>query len=137
MALVRLRFRAREAPGERETASGTTCPCSLALARYTNFFTFLCSRGGPIMVDTLLIDLKALLVEREDCDAGTVQRVRDGLAQGKTQFRTLRDINDTLKKRLEGASGIPAKKLHLKLGIANYFLGHLAVAIENLRQAEG
>ena len=25
----------------------------------------------------------------------------------------------------------------MKLGIANYFLGHLAVAIENLKQAEG
>ena len=57
------------------------------------------------MVETMLIDLKALLVEREDCDAGTVQRVRDGLAQGKTQFRTLRDINDVLKKRLETAAG--------------------------------
>src|SRR6185295_18976814 len=89
------------------------------------------------MADALLIDLKALLVEREDCDAGTVQRVRDGLAQGKTQFRTFREINDTLKKRLETASGPQAKKLNLKLGIANYFLGHLGVAIENLRHAEG
>jgi DNA-directed RNA polymerase subunit alpha len=89
------------------------------------------------MVETMLIDLKSLLVEREDCDAGTVQRLRDGLAQGKTQFRTLRDVNETLKKRLDVAAGVQAKKLHLKLGIANYFLGHLAVAIENLRQAEG
>ena len=88
------------------------------------------------MVETMLIDLKSLLVEREDCDAGTVQRLRDGLAQGKTQFRTLRDVNETLKKRLDVAAGVQAKKLHLKLGIANYFLGHLAVAIENLRQAE-
>jgi DNA-directed RNA polymerase subunit alpha len=89
------------------------------------------------MVDTMLIDLKALLVEREDCDAGTVQRLRDGLAQGKTQYRTLRDVNDTLKKRLEGASGPIAKKLHLKLGIVNFFLGHLGESIENLKQAEG
>jgi DNA-directed RNA polymerase subunit alpha len=89
------------------------------------------------MAEPMLIDLKALLVEREDCDAGTVQRLRDGLAQGKTQFRTLREINETLNKRLESASGVPAKKLHLKLGIANYFLGHLASSIEHLKQAEG
>ena len=36
------------------------------------------------MVDTILIDLKALMVEREDCDAGTVEKLRAGLAQGKT-----------------------------------------------------
>ena len=42
------------------------------------------------MVD-MLIDLKAILVEREDCDAGTVTRVREGLAQGPTQYRVLRD----------------------------------------------
>ncbi|MCS7045028.1 MAG: tetratricopeptide repeat protein [Gemmataceae bacterium] len=89
------------------------------------------------MVEAMLIDLKALLVEREDCDAGTVQRVRDGLAQGKTQFRTLREVNDILKKRLETATGPNTKKLHLKLGITNYFLGHLSTAIENLRQADG
>src|SRR3954454_11653068 len=89
------------------------------------------------MADAMLIDLKALLVEREDCDAGTVQRLRDGLAQGKTQYRTLRDVNDTLRKRLETASGPAAKKVHLKLGIVNYFLGHLGDSIENLRQAEG
>src|SRR5204863_388372 len=80
------------------------------------------------MVDTMLIDLKALLVEREDCDAGTVQRLRDGLAQGKSQYRTLRDVNDALKKKLESAAGPAAKKLHLKLGIVNFFLGHLGHA---------
>jgi DNA-directed RNA polymerase subunit alpha len=89
------------------------------------------------MVDTMLIDLKALLVEREDCDAGTVQRLRDGLAQGKSQYRTLRDVNDALKKKLETASGPAAKKMHLKLGIVNFFLGHLGDSIENLKQAEG
>ena len=49
------------------------------------------------------IDLKALLVEHEDCDAGTVQKLRDGLAQGGTQFKALRDVTDTLRKRLESA----------------------------------
>ncbi len=89
------------------------------------------------MVEQMLIDLKALLVEREDCDAGTVQQLRNGLAQGKTQNRTLREVAEALKKKLEGASGAAAKRWHLKLGIASYFLGHLADAVAHLRQAEG
>jgi DNA-directed RNA polymerase subunit alpha len=89
------------------------------------------------MVEPMLIDLKAILVEREDCDAGTVQKIREALAQGKTQYRTLRDVTDTLKKRAESASGVAAKRWHLKLGIASFFLGHLGDAVENLKQAEG
>jgi len=89
------------------------------------------------MVDTMMIDIRSLLVEREDCDAGTVQQLRNALAQGKTQYRGLREVNDVLKKKLEGATGPQIKKFHLKLGIANFFLGHLAESIEHLRQAEG
>ena len=48
-----------------------------------------------------LIDLKALLVERPDCDAGTVQQLRNALAQGGTQFRTLRDVTEMMEKKLE------------------------------------
>ncbi len=88
------------------------------------------------MVETL-IDLKALLVEREDCDAGTVQQLRNGLAQGGSQYRTLRDVAEVLKKKLESATGAAAKRWHLKLGIARFFLGHLGEAVEHLRQAEG
>jgi DNA-directed RNA polymerase subunit alpha len=84
-----------------------------------------------------LIDLKALLVEREDCDAGTVQQLRNGLAQGGSQYRALRDVADVLKKKLDSASGPAAKRVHLKLGIAQFFLGHLTDSIENLKQAEG
>src|SRR5438132_7840943 len=98
---------------------------------------FIVFRRLMAMVEALLIDLKALLVEREDCDAGTVQQLRNGLAQGKTQYRTLRDVTEVLKKKLEGASGAVAKRLHLKLGISSFFLGHLGVAVENLKQAEG
>src|SRR5262245_51507869 len=83
-----------------------------------------------------VIDLKALLVEREDCDAGTIQKLREGLAQGATQFKSLREVNDTLRKRLENAPPALAKKLHLKLGITNYFLGHMAQASEHLRQVD-
>src|SRR5436305_6497037 len=89
------------------------------------------------MVEPMLIDLKAILVEREDCDAGTVQKIREALAQGKTQYRTLRDVTDVLKKRAEAATGAQAKRWHLKLGIASFFLGHLGDAVEHLKQAEG
>src|SRR5438552_9590346 len=89
------------------------------------------------MVEAMLIDLKALLVEREDCDAGTVQKIREALAQGKTQYRTLRDVTDVLKKKAEAAAAPAAKRWHLKLGIASFFLGHLGEAVEHLKLAEG
>jgi DNA-directed RNA polymerase subunit alpha len=89
------------------------------------------------MAEQMLIDLKALMVEREDCDAGTVQQLRNGLAQGKTQYRTLREVTETLKKKAESATGVSSKRWHLKLGIACFFLGHLADAVEHLKQAEG
>jgi DNA-directed RNA polymerase subunit alpha len=89
------------------------------------------------MPEQMLIDLKALLVEREDCDAGTVQQIRNALAQGGTQYRTLRDVTDVIKKKLEPASGAAAKRWHLKLGIASFFLGYMPQAVEHLKQAEG
>ena len=89
------------------------------------------------MVEPMLIDLKALLVEREDCDAGTVQQLRNALAQGKTQYKTLKDVIEVLKKRAEAASGAAAKRWHLKLGIASFFVGHLTDAVTHLTEAEG
>jgi DNA-directed RNA polymerase subunit alpha len=89
------------------------------------------------MVEPMMIDLKALLVEKEDCDAGTVQKVREALGQGGTQYRTLRDVTDVLRKKVESTTGAAAKKWHLKMGIASYFLGHTREAADNLRQAEG
>lgn len=83
-----------------------------------------------------VIDLKALLVEREDCDAGTIQRLREGLTQGGAQFKNLKDVNDQLKKRLESAPPALAKKLQLKLGVVNYFLGYMNQAIEHLKQVD-
>ena len=93
------------------------------------------SIGEGSSVDQV-IDLKALLVEREDCDAGTIQKLREGLAQGGTQFKALKEVNDTLRKRLESAPPALAKKLHLKLGITNYFLGHMGDAVDHLKQVE-
>ncbi len=84
-----------------------------------------------------MIDLKALLVEREDCDAGTVQKVREALAQGGTQYRSLRDVTEVLKNKAEASPGAAGKRWHLKLGIALFFLGHLSEAIAHLKQAEG
>lgn len=83
-----------------------------------------------------VIDLKALLVEREDCDAGTVQKLREGLAQGGTQFRALREVNDLLRKKVESAPPALAKKLHLKLGITSYFLGYMSQSVDHLKQVE-
>jgi DNA-directed RNA polymerase subunit alpha len=85
----------------------------------------------------MLTDLKALLVERDDFDAGTVQQLRNALAQGGKQYRTLRDIADTMQKRSEAATGAAAKRWHLKLGVTKFFLGHLGEAIEHLKEAEG
>jgi DNA-directed RNA polymerase subunit alpha len=89
------------------------------------------------MAETMLIDLKALLLEREDCDAGTVQKIREALAQGKTQYRTLQDVADAIKKKLEAGAGAAARRWNLKLGIVSFFLGHLKDAVENLKHAEG
>jgi DNA-directed RNA polymerase subunit alpha len=89
------------------------------------------------MVEQILIDLKALLVEREDCDAGTVSKLREGLAQGGTQYRTLRDVTEVLKKKIESSTGGAAKRWHLKLGIASFFIGYVQQAVEHLRHAEG
>src|SRR5262249_32388362 len=89
------------------------------------------------MVEPMLIDLKALLVEREDCDAGTVAKIREGLAQGKNQYRTLKEVTETLKKKLDSATGAAAKRWHLKLGIASFFIGHLGDAVDHLKQSEG
>ena len=85
----------------------------------------------------MLIDLKALLVEREDCDAGTMTKIREALSQGAAQYRALRDATDALKRKLETAQGAAAKKWHLKLGVATFFLGHTGEAVEHLRHAEG
>ena len=83
-----------------------------------------------------MIDLKAMLVEREDCDAGTVQQLRNALAQGGNQYRTLRDITEVLEKKAETATGAAAKRWQLKLGISLFFLGHLSEAIEHLKRED-
>jgi DNA-directed RNA polymerase subunit alpha len=89
------------------------------------------------MVEPMMTDLRALLVEKEDCDSGTVQRLRDALSQGAQQYRSLKEVTELLKKKLEGATGAVAKRWQLKLGIASFFLGYTNQASEHLSQAEG
>lgn len=50
------------------------------------------------MADQMLIDLRTLMVEKEDCDAGTVQQLRNGLAQGNQQFKSLKKLFNFLKE---------------------------------------
>jgi DNA-directed RNA polymerase subunit alpha len=88
------------------------------------------------MTETM-IDLRALLVEREEFEGSMVSKLREGLAQGGSQIKSLRDINDTLSKRLAASAGPAAKKLHLKLGVVQYYLGHVSTAIDHLKQSEG
>ncbi len=84
-----------------------------------------------------LVDLRALLVEREDFEGGMVSKLREGLAQGGPQVRNLKEIPDLLAKRLAAAAPPQQKKIHLKLGVAHYYLGHTAQAVENFEKAEG
>ncbi|MBA4187733.1 MAG: DNA-directed RNA polymerase subunit alpha [Planctomycetaceae bacterium] len=84
-----------------------------------------------------LIDLRALLVEREDFEGGMVSKLREGLAQGGPQVRAMREITEILQKRLAVAAAPQQKKIHLKLGISFYFLGQIRTAVENLNKAEG
>lgn len=83
-----------------------------------------------------MVDLKVLLVEKEDCDAGTVQQIRNGLAEDHSQYHILRDAAEVLKKKLETSRPEQLNKLHLKIGLSLFFLGHPTQAIEHLRKAD-
>jgi DNA-directed RNA polymerase subunit alpha len=89
------------------------------------------------MLESIKTDIKALFLEREDCDAGTVQQLRNGLAQAPTQYKSLRDAVDAMKAKLPTVAVANQKKWYLKLGIASYFLGRMKDAATHLKQAEG
>ena len=84
-----------------------------------------------------LVDLRAMLVEREDFEGGMVSKLREGLAQGGPQVKVLKDVIDTLTKRLAVAAAPQQKKIQLKLGIASYFLGHMTAAADHLEKSDG
>jgi len=92
---------------------------------------------GVLRVTDQMIDLKALLIEREEFEGSMVSKLREGLSQGASQVRALREINDTLNKRLSAAAPPQQKKLHLKLGVVHFYLGHTQTAIDHLKQSEG
>jgi DNA-directed RNA polymerase subunit alpha len=89
------------------------------------------------MIDTIKTDIRALFLEREDCDAGTVQQLRNGLSQGAAQYKSLREAVDVMRTRHDTSSGAAAKKWQLKIGIASYFLGRIKDAVAALKEAEG
>jgi len=88
-------------------------------------------------MDMLKTDIRALFLEREDCDAGTVQQLRNGLGQGPSQYKALRETVDVMRTRAGVSSGAAAKKWQLKLGIASYFLGRIRDAVAALKEADG
>lgn len=71
-----------------------------------------------------LINLPALLLEREEMDAGVVQQVRTALTETASQYRTLREVVDQLESRLASGRGNP-DVTKLKIGVACYFLGRM------------
>lgn len=66
-----------------------------------------------------------------------VSKLREGLSQGAAQIRNLKEINEILTKRLTAAAPPQQKKLHLKLGVVQFFLGHMGPAVEHLKLADG
>ena len=84
-----------------------------------------------------LIDLKALLVEREDFEGSMVSKLREGLAQGPQQIKALKEIHDTLSKRIAVAAGPQQKKLQLKMGVVQFYQGDMNAAVDSLKQSDG
>ena len=89
------------------------------------------------MVEPMLIDLKALLVEREDCDAGTVQKLREAWPRAAPSTAPSATSPRRSRRSSKAPPAPPPRSWHLKLGIAQFFLGYTADAADNLQQAEG
>lgn len=87
------------------------------------------------MADVPLINVTALLLEREDMDAGVVQQLKTALAESPKQYTTLREATAKLEENLERGKGDPAK-LQLKIGIASFLVGKMDRASEMLSNAK-
>ena len=74
------------------------------------------------MTDTM-IDLRALLIEREEFEGSMVSKLREGLSQGGTQIRTLKEINETLAKASTSRHRHDAKKIASQTRRHPFFLG--------------
>src|SRR5687767_15423553 len=87
------------------------------------------------MADVPLINLQALLIERDEMNAGVVSQIRSALAESPSQFRALREAADKLEQHLSQGKGDPAK-VQLKLGVASFFLGRMERAAELLKNGK-
>src|SRR2546429_253589 len=81
------------------------------------------------MADVMMIDLKALLVEREDCDAGTMTRVREALAQ-RGDLDKARTLLDKL-----GDLGTHNAEYHFQLASIHLAQGDRDKAVKHLERA--
>jgi DNA-directed RNA polymerase subunit alpha len=84
------------------------------------------------MTDAPLINLTALLVEKDEVNAGVVTQIRNALAESPAQFKSLREVADKLEQQLGQGKG-DAAKVTLKLGLACFFLGRMERAAELLK----
>jgi DNA-directed RNA polymerase subunit alpha len=81
------------------------------------------------------INLQALLLEREEMDAGVVQQIRTALTEATSQFRSLREAADQLEQRLAAGRG-DSDLLKLKIGICSFFLGRMERSADLLSEAK-
>lgn len=84
-----------------------------------------------VMLDVPMISVSALLLEREDMDAGVVQQLRTALSETPAQYKLLREAVDKLEANLAAGKG-DSTKTRLKLGIACFFLGRSERSAEML-----
>jgi hypothetical protein len=87
------------------------------------------------MVDHL-IDLKALLMERPDCDAGAVRRLRNALARGGTRYRPSKDVTELFEKKTDSRTSRTAKNMACGLVSPPSFVGRTAKAVEHFVRPE-
>jgi DNA-directed RNA polymerase subunit alpha len=83
----------------------------------------------PDVVPT--INLSALLLERDEMDAGVVQQIRTALTEAPSQYKSLRESTDQLEQRLSAGRGVE-DVLKLKIGVCSYFLGRMERSTELL-----
>ena len=83
------------------------------------------------MSDVLMVNVDALLLEKDDMDAGVVSQLRSALAEAPEQFDNLKAATDKLERDLEAGKG-DAATLKLKAGIANFLIGKNNRAVEML-----
>lgn len=88
------------------------------------------------MAEMPLINISALLLEKEEMNAGVVQQLRTGLSEAPTQFLVLRSAVEKLEGHLETGKGDPTK-IRLKLGVACHLVGRMDRAVEMLLGLRG